>query len=48
MDVNGFNGNGTYEIDILESAWNTWDKTGYYNLGFVESVCSIYFKKMLL
>ena len=36
-EVNGFNGNGTYEADIAEKAWETWDKTGYYNLGFVES-----------
>ena len=48
MDVNGFNGNGTYEIDILESAWNTWDKTGYYNLGFVESDAAYTLKNVVV
>ena len=48
MDVNGFNGNGTYEIDILESAWNTWDKTGYYNLGFVSSDAAYTLKNVVV
>ena len=47
-EVNGFKGNGTYEIDIAESAWTTWDKTGYYNLGFVESDAAYTLKNITL
>ena len=36
-EVNGFNGDGSYEVEIAENAWNTWDKTGFYNLGFIAS-----------
>ena len=47
-DVNGFKGNGAYEIDIAESAWNTWDKTGYYNLGFVSSDAAYTLKNVIV
>ncbi len=47
-EVSGFKGNGTYEVDIAESAWNTWDKTGYYNLGFVESDTAYTLKNIVL
>jgi len=47
-EVSGFKGNGTYEVDIAESAWNTWDKTGYYNLGFVESDAAYTLKNIVL
>lgn len=47
-DLSGFKGNGTYEIDIAESAWNTWDNTGYYNLGFVSSDAAYTLKNVVV
>ncbi|RKI40309.1 hypothetical protein D7V86_11730 [bacterium D16-51] len=48
VDVSGFAGNGTYEADIAEDAWKTWDKTGFYNLGFVDSDAGYTLKNAVL
>ncbi len=47
-DAGGFAGDGTYEVDIAEEAWLTWDKTGFYDLGFVESDAGYTLKNVML
>jgi len=36
-NITGFNGNGTYEVEVAKAAWQTWDENGFYNLGYFES-----------
>lgn len=46
--LSDFNGNGAYEINVAEGEWKTWDKTGYYNLGFVASDTAYTLKNVTL